>query len=170
MCSVSPDGSCCKLWRREKATPQEIAQLAKGLLRKKIAELEPALEGRLEEHHRFLLELQLRPLQAVEDLAVLERRIQEKLKPYAAQLALLQGIPGGRPLAEALSSGNEQVRAWGLRATKRLPDPNGTELALDLKDQDPAVREKAADLLVPIKRESDLGQNILNQGAAASAS
>jgi transposase len=78
-----------------KATPQEIAQLAKGLLRKKIPELEPALEGRLEEHHRFLLELQLRRLQAVEeDLALLERRIQEKLKPYAAQLALLQEIPG----------------------------------------------------------------------------
>jgi len=78
-----------------KATPQEIAQLAKGLLRKKIPELEPALEGRLEEHHRFLLEFQLRRLQAVEeDLAVLERRIQEKLKPYAAQLALLQEIPG----------------------------------------------------------------------------
>lgn len=78
-----------------KATPQEMAQLAKGLLRKKIPELEPALEGRLEEHHRFLLEFQLRRLQAVEeDLAVLERRIQEKLKPYAAQLALLQEIPG----------------------------------------------------------------------------
>src|SRR5215472_7775699 len=78
-----------------KATPQEMAQLAKGLLRKKIPELEPALEGRLEEHHRFLLELQLRRLQSgEEDLAVLQRRIQEKLKPYAAELALLQEIPG----------------------------------------------------------------------------
>jgi transposase len=78
-----------------KATPQEIAQLAKGLLRKKIPELEPALEGKLEEHHRFLLELQLRRLKAVEeDLALLEQRLQEKLEPYAAQLALLQEIPG----------------------------------------------------------------------------
>lgn len=77
------------------ATPQEMAQLAKGLLRKKIPELEPALEGRMEEHHRFLLELQLRRLQAVEeDLAVLEQRIEEKLRPYAKQLALLQEIPG----------------------------------------------------------------------------
>ena len=78
-----------------KATPQEMAQLAKGLLRKKIPELEPALEGRMEEHHRFLLELQLHRLKAVEeDLAVLEQRIQDKLKPYANQLALLQEIPG----------------------------------------------------------------------------
>ncbi len=42
-----------------KATPQEMAELAKGLLRKKIPELELALEGKLEQHHRFLLELQL---------------------------------------------------------------------------------------------------------------
>lgn len=32
------------------ATPQEMAELAKGLLRKKIPQLEPALEGKLEEH------------------------------------------------------------------------------------------------------------------------
>src|SRR5580692_4937111 len=42
-----------------KATPQEMAELAKGKLRKKIPELEPALEGKVEEHHRFLLRLQL---------------------------------------------------------------------------------------------------------------
>jgi transposase len=78
-----------------KATPQEMAELAKGVLRKKIPELEPALEGKLEEHHRFLLELQLRRLEAAEeDLAALEQHIQEKLKPYAEQLALLDEIPG----------------------------------------------------------------------------
>src|SRR5947209_3092561 len=78
-----------------KATPQEMAELAKGLLRKKIPELEPALEGRLEEHHRFLLELQLRRLEAAEeDLAALQQCIQEKLKPYLKQLALLDEIPG----------------------------------------------------------------------------
>jgi transposase len=78
-----------------KATPQEMAELAKGLLRKKIPDLELALEGKLEEHHRFLLELQLRRLQAAEeDLAALGQCIQEKLKPYAKQLALLQEIPG----------------------------------------------------------------------------
>jgi hypothetical protein len=48
----------------EKATPQEMADLAKGLLRKKIPELELALEGKLEQHHRFLLQLQLQRLEA----------------------------------------------------------------------------------------------------------
>ena len=36
-----------------KATPQEMAVLAKGKLRNKIPELELALEGNLQEHHRF---------------------------------------------------------------------------------------------------------------------
>ena len=62
----------------------------------KIAQrLGSALEGKLEEHHRFLLKLQLERLEAAEkDLAVLEQHIQEKLQPYATQLALLQEIPG----------------------------------------------------------------------------
>lgn len=73
----------------------EMAQLAKGKLRNKIPQLELALEGRLEEHHRFLLRLQQNRLDAIEaDVALLEQRIQQKLKPYATQLALLQEIPG----------------------------------------------------------------------------
>src|SRR5882724_11699583 len=78
-----------------KATPQEMAQLAKKKLRSKIPELELALEGKIEEHHRFLLKLQLDRLQAVEkDLTRLEQRIQDKLQPYAAQQVLLREIPG----------------------------------------------------------------------------
>jgi transposase len=78
-----------------KATPQEMAELAKKQMRKKIPELELALEGKMEEHHRFLLRVQLRRLQSVEqDLGVLEQRIQEKWKPYTAQLTLLDEIPG----------------------------------------------------------------------------
>ena len=78
-----------------KATPQEMAELAKKKLRNKIPELQLALEGKVEEHHRFLLKLQLDRLKAVEeDLGMLEQRIEEKLKPYATQLALLDEIPG----------------------------------------------------------------------------
>jgi transposase len=78
-----------------KAAPQEMAELAKGLLRKKIPELQRALEGKLEGHHRFLLKLQLDRLESAEkDLAVLEQHIHDKLEPYATQLALLREIPG----------------------------------------------------------------------------
>jgi transposase len=78
-----------------KATPEEMADLAKKKLRKKIPELQPALEGRLEEHHRFLLRLQLDRAEAAEkDLVSLEQCIREKIKPYELQLTLLQEIPG----------------------------------------------------------------------------
>lgn len=77
------------------AHPQEMAKLAKGKLRDKIPQLEAALEGKLEPHHRFLLELQLKRVEAAEeDLAKLEEQIEQKLKPYASQLALLDEIPG----------------------------------------------------------------------------
>ena len=78
-----------------KASAAEMAHLAKRALRKKLPELELALEGKMEEHHRFLLRMQLHRLQAAEqDLAQLEQRIHDKLQPYAAQLALLDEIPG----------------------------------------------------------------------------
>jgi transposase len=77
------------------ATVPQMAELSLGKLRHKIPQLELALEGRLEEHHRFLLRLQLHRLDEIQtDLLRLEQRIQQKLEPYAAQLALLQGIPG----------------------------------------------------------------------------
>jgi len=87
-----------------KTSPQEMAKLAKGTLRKKIQALEPALEGKLEPHHRFLLGLQLKRVHAAEeDLATLEQQIQQRLEPYAAQLALLDEIPGvNRGLAGAI--------------------------------------------------------------------
>ena len=78
-----------------KTTPEEMAELAKRKLRSKIPQLGLALEGKVEDHHRFLLKLQLDRLERAEgDLAVLEKHIQEKLEPYAAQLALLDEIPG----------------------------------------------------------------------------
>jgi transposase len=78
-----------------KATPAEMAELARGRLRGKIPQLEFALEGRMEEHHRYLLKLQLRRLRDLEkDVAELDGRIEEKLQPYQKQVELLRGIPG----------------------------------------------------------------------------
>jgi transposase len=77
------------------STPQEMAELAQRKLRSKIPKLELALEGKVEEHHRFLLKLQLDRVEAIEaDLATLEQRIEEKLHPYKEQLILLEEIPG----------------------------------------------------------------------------
>src|SRR3982750_1151768 len=73
------------------ASAQAMADLAKGQLRRKRADLVLALEGRVEDHHRFLLGLQLRRLEAAEEeIAALDARIDEKLEPYRAPHALLR--------------------------------------------------------------------------------
>ena len=58
-----------------KATTQEMAELARGRMRRKIHELEPALEGKVEEHHRFLLRLQLERLAAAEQGGPVQQRL-----------------------------------------------------------------------------------------------
>src|SRR6266852_1814721 len=80
---------------KDDSSPAQMAQLAKGRIRGKIPELKLALEGSVQEHHRFLLRLQLRRLKrADEDLAELEQRIDERLEPYREQQTLLVQIPG----------------------------------------------------------------------------
>src|SRR3954468_15300427 len=77
------------------AAPEEMAALARGQLRRKRAELIEALTGGVEEHHRFLLAMQLGRIEAIEaDVAALDARIAERLLPYSAEMALLMTIPG----------------------------------------------------------------------------
>lgn len=77
------------------ATVETLADLAKGLLRKKLPELCLALDGRIEDHHRYLLRLQLRRLEDVErDITDLEAHIDEQLTAYQAQQQRLMQIPG----------------------------------------------------------------------------
>lgn len=74
---------------------ETLAGMAKGLLRKKLPELALALDGRVQEYHRFMLRLQLRRLEdADRDIAAMEARIDEKLAPYRKQHRRLMQIPG----------------------------------------------------------------------------
>jgi transposase len=76
-------------------TPAEMADLAKGSLRKKLPRLQTALDGRVEDHHRFLLAMQLDRIEQVEaSIQQLDQRIDDKLVPYAEQHVRLMQIPG----------------------------------------------------------------------------
>jgi transposase len=76
-------------------TPEQMADLARGRLRKKMAQLAPALDGRVEEHHRFLLGMQLERMEELEmTIKKLDERIDEKLEPYQDQHKRLTQIPG----------------------------------------------------------------------------
>ena len=77
------------------ATPAEMAALARGILRRKQADLALALDGCVEEHHRFILAMQLHRIEAAErDIATLDARIAEKLVPYEDAHRRLMTIPG----------------------------------------------------------------------------
>jgi len=77
------------------STAEETADLARGRMRRKLAPLATALDGRVTEHHRFLLTVALGRLDAIErDIALLDERIAAKVAPYDRQIALLMQIPG----------------------------------------------------------------------------
>lgn len=75
--------------------PGTLAQLAKGRLREKLTELTEALEGRMREHHRFLLERHLREIAFYEEeIALFDARIAEQMRPFEEQMARLDAVPG----------------------------------------------------------------------------
>ena len=84
------------------ANPKTIAELAKGKLRKKRAELEKALDGVVREHHRLLLVMHLEHIDFLdEQIARLSQEVAERLRPFEVEIELLDSIPGvGRLTAE----------------------------------------------------------------------
>lgn len=78
--------------------PQVLAELARGRLRAKRAELEQALVGQLREHHRFVLAELLTHLDELDEaIARLEARIEAglgQLPGYEEAVRLLDTIPG----------------------------------------------------------------------------
>lgn len=77
------------------STPTAMAELARGRLRAKIPALVLALDGRLDEEHRFLLQMQLDRLEQVhQHLAALDRRIDQQLVPLRDARTRLKTVPG----------------------------------------------------------------------------
>jgi transposase len=76
-------------------SPDRLAELAKGRLRPKIAQLRLALNGRFTDHHRVLLRIQLDHIDQL-DLAItrLDDRVAEVIAPFARQHQRLCTIPG----------------------------------------------------------------------------
>jgi transposase len=82
----------------------ELAAMAQGRLRGKTPELRRALNGRLTEHHRFMLRLLWDELKALEELmARLDQQITEVTRPYTAEMERMDAVPGvDRRVAEVV--------------------------------------------------------------------
>jgi transposase len=84
--------------------PQQLAELAKGRLRAKRAQLEQALRGRIHPHQAFLIAELLEHVDYLDDaITRVSQEVAERLRPFEAELARLDTIPGvNRRVAEAL--------------------------------------------------------------------
>ena len=84
--------------------PKALAQLSKGKLRQKLAELELALEGLMGDHQRFMLRSQLRHLDfLLGEIEGLDQEVMERVSPFEPQVQQLDAIPGlGRRNAEEI--------------------------------------------------------------------
>ena len=84
--------------------PDQLAELAQGLLRKKRAALREALVGGLAPHYAFLLQQHLSLIDALDaHIATLDARIEETMAPFAEAAALVQTMPGvARRAAQAI--------------------------------------------------------------------
>jgi transposase len=76
-------------------TPEEMACLARGRLRKKTDHLAAALEGHVTDHHRFMLRKLWDHLRYLEgEVTAFDSRIEAQTRPFAEAIERLDGIPG----------------------------------------------------------------------------
>jgi transposase len=89
-----------------KATPSEMADLAKGRMREKREELNKALEGRIKPHHRFVLTELLCQIDNLDEaIARFDEQIKDYCRPFEEAVTQLDTIPGvARQTAEIIVS------------------------------------------------------------------
>lgn len=74
---------------------EKMAQMARQRLRAKIPQLRLALEGRVSEHHQFLLKMHLEQYDGIESqVGRLTQRIEEVCGPFAPAIAKIAEMPG----------------------------------------------------------------------------
>jgi transposase len=86
--------------------PALLADLARGQLRRKRTQLEQALSGRLNAHHRFLIAGHLAHVDFLdEQIERLNEEVAARLRPVEAELERLETIPGvGRRTAQIIAA------------------------------------------------------------------
>jgi transposase len=83
------------LMTKDQLTREEIASMVHGKLRSKIDQLVEALNGKLTDHHRFLLRLHLENIAFMaEQIQELDKEIAKRMIPFQKESHLIQTIPG----------------------------------------------------------------------------
>jgi transposase len=75
--------------------PEALAELARGKLRRKLPELRRALQGRFSDHHALIVSRLLAHVDYLDEtIAELSAEIEERIRPFEPEVALLCTIPG----------------------------------------------------------------------------
>ncbi|MFL5690323.1 MAG: IS110 family transposase [Ktedonobacteraceae bacterium] len=81
---------------------EALADLARGSLRKKLPQLQEALQGRVEAHHRVLLQHLFAHIAFLENtIEHLQLDIEQRLSPFEEAMQLLLSIPGIQEITAA---------------------------------------------------------------------
>ena len=84
-----------QLVKKDTVDIANVMQLAHWKLKPKMEAIEQSLEGKLTDHHRFMVKASLEHMRFIEEqLKRLDEEIQRRLQPYQEEYALLQTIPG----------------------------------------------------------------------------
>ena len=83
--------------------PARLADLARGVMRRKTDRLQEAFVGRVTDHHVYLLTKMLARVDQIDaDIADLDTRIEEQISPFRSLVDRLDQIPGIAPVAAAV--------------------------------------------------------------------
>ena len=80
---------------KDKLSKEEITDMARGKLKSKVDQLVEALNGKVTDHHRFLLKLHLNNIAFLADqIQEIDEQIQKLMIPFQKEESLIQTIPG----------------------------------------------------------------------------
>ncbi len=83
------------LLEKDELSREEISEMARGRLKSKVPQLVEALNGRVTEHHRFLLRFHLDNIAfQLEQIRELDEEIQRRMVPFQKEYRLIQTLPG----------------------------------------------------------------------------
>jgi transposase len=83
------------LLKKDSLSKEDIVVMARGKLKSKVDQLAEALNGKVTDHHRFLLRLHLNNIAfQAEQIQEIDERIQKCMIPFRKEETLIQTIPG----------------------------------------------------------------------------
>jgi transposase len=119
-------------------TPPEMAALARGRLQQKLDQLEEALDGRVRDHHRFLLRHLLAQLDFLEqEVAAFDAEIVQRMADHEPPST--EEIPPSAPSPDTADAPPQTTPA---------PHTLGTAQAVDLLDTIPGISRRIAEIII----------------------